>query len=181
MLQQKASENYARSRRGSNAVRTKTIGVRRKQALRRGKLSPEDLEFINEVWAKYDLDGDKNITRAELQGLLQEINEGNSPTEKEVDLLFRAADVDQSGHLNKQELKQVIYTWFLLSENKRKISVQNLTREVKQGIGMFCARLQTGCTSQNQTSNSIIEYPGKEAVSYWNNFQNQSEEKPAIT
>eukprot|EP00951_Prasinocladus_malaysianus_P024917 scaffold216628_cov37-Prasinocladus_malaysianus.AAC.1 len=111
------------------------LGGRRAAAMRRGHMNDEDAAFIEEVWAKYDVNDDGTMERAELSALMTEINEGVAPSPKELRMLTKAADADHNGLIDKKELKKLIALWFVLTEEKNtKWTLGNLRREIRQAF-----------------------------------------------
>ena len=151
-----------------NANKHDVMGKRRAAAKKRGALNDDDVNFIEEVWAKYDVNDDGDMSEDELIGLMTDINEGISPSRKEVKLLVKVADADKSGTIDKSEIKKLIQTWFVLAEEKnRKVNLANATREIKQAF--------EGCMQPGQTENSIVAYPGQDMVEFWEKTRDDME------
>ena len=148
----------------AKAGRDGAMGNRRRNARRRGHMSDEDMDFIDEVWAKYDSNDDGSIGQKEVMDLMTEINEDIPPSKKEVKMLMKVADSDNSGTIDKDELKKLIATWFVMAEDRnRRVNLTNIKREVKQALN--------GCMQEDNTKATIIKFPGEEAVNYWKQTQ----------
>ena len=144
------------------------MGRRRAAARKRGALNDDDVNFIEEVWAKYDANDDGAMAEEELIGLMTDINEGIQPSRKEVRLLVKVADADKSGTIDKSEIKKLIQTWFVLAEEKnRKINLTNAKREIKQAF--------EGCMHPGPTDDSIVSYPGQDMVDFWGKTKDDME------
>mmetsp|Transcript_2212 Transcript_2212/g.6544 ORF Transcript_2212/g.6544 Transcript_2212/m.6544 type:complete len:169 (-) Transcript_2212:32-538(-) len=161
----------------AKAGREGALGNRRKHARKRGQMSDADMDFIEEVWAKYDVNDDGTIAEKEVEALMTEINEDIPPSKKEVKMLIKVADADKSGTINKAELKKLVATWFVMAEDKnRRVNIKNIRREVTQALH--------GCMHDDNTKATIVKYPGEEAVQYWKNTQetmHQNYSKPIDT
>jgi hypothetical protein len=146
-----------------NAER-RNLGARRVAARARGGLTDADVKFIDEVWAKYDVDDDGGLGVSEVKQLMTDMNEGVPPSDKEVKILVKISDVDNSGLVSKTELRKLVATWFVTAENKnRKLNFTNVKREVKQAF--------SGCIHSDHTEPSIMVCPGEEAVKFWQKTQ----------
>lgn len=68
-----------------------------------------------QIWAKYDSNDDGSIGFREVKDLMTEINEDIAPSDREVKMLVKVADADNSGTIDKQELRILIGRWFVLA------------------------------------------------------------------
>mmetsp|Transcript_28053 Transcript_28053/g.70455 ORF Transcript_28053/g.70455 Transcript_28053/m.70455 type:complete len:178 (-) Transcript_28053:26-559(-) len=145
------------------AGRQEAIGGRRRRARKRGGMSDEDVAFIDEIWAKYDSNDDGSIGFREVKDLMTEINEDIAPSDREVKMLVKVADADNSGTIDKQELRILIGRWFVLAEEKnRKWNLANFNREVKQAF--------QGCMHVDHVEqHAVVKSPGEKEANFWKN------------
>ena len=59
---------------------------------------------IESAFDKFDLDNDGHLNTKEVSKLMQELNDGVSPTPEEVNHVMRRADVNRNGLLERAEV-----------------------------------------------------------------------------
>lgn len=72
---------------------------------------------IEEVFKKFDPNGDKILDRAELALLLTDLNQGQEPAESEVDWVLKEADVIGQGAISKPCLAKAVSLWYTMVED----------------------------------------------------------------
>uniref|UniRef100_A0A7S0XHM6 EF-hand domain-containing protein n=1 Tax=Mantoniella antarctica TaxID=81844 RepID=A0A7S0XHM6_9CHLO len=77
-------------------------------------------DFLDGVFAKYDVNGDQMLDRDELRGYCQELNEGIEPTDAEMEWIITRADkggmtsLANDGKIGRIELLSVVNEWFFM-------------------------------------------------------------------
>jgi len=91
---------------------------RRQEAAKNKALTKEDMEFIDAVYNKYDINKDGELATSELKKLLTDLNDGHAPTDEEVEEMVEHADRNSDGTVNRQEFMSVIRAWYLMEGEK---------------------------------------------------------------
>jgi len=79
----------------------------------------EDKEWVDEIFAKYDIDKSGTLDSEQLKTLLTDLNEGEAPSDEEVARVASSADaVDgvADGVINKLELRAAVAEWYSIKE-----------------------------------------------------------------
>jgi len=82
------------------------------QAMACWKTFVDNREHLVQVMAKFDVSKSGNLSKAEVRPYLVELNGGHEVTEKEVNMVFKAADVHGDGVLSLTELSQATVFWY---------------------------------------------------------------------
>lgn len=81
--------------------------------------------FINAVFEKFDTDRTGKLNKDQLRALLTELDDGNPPSNEEVDWVMACADAqdgDNDNAIDRTELMYAISLWFTHVDQKRSAS-----------------------------------------------------------
>lgn len=98
----------------SSKVGRKGTSTRSKKRHAAADRAAEDAAFVDAVFAKYDTSEDGLLGLDEMQELLTKLNEGDPPSETEVDLIVKAVDRrggSRDGSIDKAELREAMLEW----------------------------------------------------------------------
>mmetsp|Transcript_88083 Transcript_88083/g.139163 ORF Transcript_88083/g.139163 Transcript_88083/m.139163 type:complete len:214 (-) Transcript_88083:82-723(-) len=76
-------------------------------------------QLMDEAMKRFDATQNGQLNKEELKGYLKELNQGEDPTDAEVDWVLRMADLSKTGELNKPELLRATLEWFSYVERKK--------------------------------------------------------------
>mmetsp|Transcript_6052 Transcript_6052/g.7834 ORF Transcript_6052/g.7834 Transcript_6052/m.7834 type:complete len:201 (+) Transcript_6052:53-655(+) len=99
-------------------------------AVSKWKAMLDEREFIDGLFAKFDVDKSGVVDKVELKALLTDMNDNEPPTEDEIDDIIFRVDTDNNGTINRDELQPAIETWFIDREllKQEEKENQNKTR-----------------------------------------------------
>ncbi|KAK3271586.1 hypothetical protein CYMTET_20080 [Cymbomonas tetramitiformis] len=85
----------------------------------------DNLELIRTTMQTYDINNSGVLERDQLAQLLKDINDGQAPTEEEIDFILISADLRDgitNGAINSTELMFAINLWFSMLEEEEEIA-----------------------------------------------------------
>lgn len=74
---------------------------------------------VVDLFKKYDTDESGTLPYAQLKPLLQELNEGEAPTERDIQYVLKQAEAGAETGIGKSEIKSAIACWYCLCDEGR--------------------------------------------------------------
>eukprot|EP00656_Telonema_subtile_P043032 TRINITY_DN4929_c0_g1_i1.p1 TRINITY_DN4929_c0_g1~~TRINITY_DN4929_c0_g1_i1.p1 ORF type:complete len:262 (+),score=90.96 TRINITY_DN4929_c0_g1_i1:93-878(+) len=100
--------------RSKSTKRIKGASTRAKKRRKAAEKVQSDLQFIDDLFEKYDTSKDGLLEIADMTALITKMNNDKAPTQEEVDLIVKAVDKrdgNVDGKIDKGELKEALLEW----------------------------------------------------------------------